>query len=239
MTNVVVDIGNSKIKTAVFNVDALVSRYTASSLEEVKAHYADRQHAWIFSSVAKPEEEIRQVFQGEEVLVLSRNTPLPVEVNYDTPETLGLDRIAAAAGAQYFYPDQDVLVIDLGTCITYDIIDRAGIFQGGVIAPGLKMRMRAMSHFTHRLPDISQEWRDIVLQDIGKSTRQCMVNGTYTALIHEMNGFIEVFTKEYGNLTVMMTGGDAVYFESNLKAPIFANFDLVLIGLNRILKYNQ
>lgn len=240
-TNLVVDIGNTKIKSAIFVDDRLKSRYTASTLEEIYGHYKGQDHSWIFSSVRKSEEEIRNVCTQVDLMVLNKDTSLPIGVHYKTPETMGLDRIAAAVGANYLYPHENVLVIDMGTCITYDIVNRQGTFQGGIIAPGLKMRMRAMNYFTERLPDISSDWQNIPLNfgSVGKSTLEGLVKGSYEALLHEINGFIDGFQKEYSKLTVMMTGGDAVHFESNLKAHIFANFDLVLIGLNRILKHNQ
>lgn len=209
-----------------------------SKLEEaLDYHGGGTENRWIFSSVKDRKEQIAAIFQDVDLLVLDRSTPVPLVLDYDTPETLGMDRLAAAVGAYHLYPNETILVIDAGSCITYDIVE-AGAYKGGVIAPGLKMRMRAMNHFTSRLPDISIEWQDIPLRSPGKSTKECMVNGAYIGMVHEIDGYVEQYMKEYPGLAVILTGGDAIHFESKLKAPIFANLNLVLIGLNRILNHN-
>lgn len=239
MSNVAVDIGNSRIKSALFEGLEKKSSFSCDRPEDLINHYGASNHQWIFGSVQGNNANVRSIFNGEQALYLSHTTPLPISLNYDTPETLGVDRIAAAVGAAIHHPDQNVLVIDCGTCITYDFIDNTGVYQGGAIAPGLKMRTKAMSQFTRQLPDISEEMSQIMLKNLGKSTRECLLAGSLSAIVHEMNGFIDHFLKEYGDLVVMMTGGDTNYFESKLKAPIFADFDLVLTGLNRILIKNQ
>lgn len=236
--NVVVDIGNTKIKSAFFDSGIISSRFETRSLVEVLDHYGPG-HQWIFGSVRESDEEVARLFEDEQHMILTRETPLPLVINYDTPETLGTDRIAAAVGGNTLHPGKDVLIIDAGTCITYDLVTGDGVFQGGVIAPGLRMRMKAMGQYTRRLPDISEDWSQIMLKNLGKSTRECLLAGSFGALQHEMNGFIDQFKKEYPELVVILTGGDANYFESKVKAPIFADFDLVLIGLNRILNHNQ
>lgn len=237
-SNVVVDIGNSKIKTAIFEGERLVSRFAADHLEEVFQHYNKASYRWIFSSVGDDPSAHSRISALKDHLILSRDTPLPISLDYQTPETLGVDRIAASVGAFHLYK-KSCLVIDAGTCITYDLVDKTGVYRGGAIAPGLKMRMKAMSHFTKRLPDVSAEWEEIPLKTQGKTTRECLVTGAFDGVVHEMDGFIEAFLKEYEDLAVILTGGDANYFESKLKAPIFADFDLVLTGLNTILNYNK
>tara|TARA_B100001250_G_scaffold379394_1_gene370036 strand:- start:322 stop:1041 length:720 start_codon:yes stop_codon:yes gene_type:complete len=239
MSNVAVDIGNTRIKSALFEGEKLISTAIHENLEALHSSYAKSTHHWVFGSVRHYDEQIRKIFYNEKYLMLTRQTSLPIAVNYDTPETLGVDRLASAVGAFTSFPDKNILIIDAGTCITYDVIDQSGVFQGGVIAPGLKMRMKAMSHFTDALPDISSEFSEIMLKNLGKSTRECLLAGSLSATIHEMNGFIDHFLKEYEDLVVMMTGGDTIHFESKLKAHIFADFDLVLTGLNRILIKNQ
>ena len=239
MPNVAVDIGNTRIKSALFEGMVKKSSYSCDHLEDLIGHYGVGKHQWIFGSVKGNASDVQSLFKEEEALYLTHDTLLPITINYDTPETLGVDRLAAAVGANGQYPDSNVLVIDCGTCITYDLVDGDGVYQGGAIAPGLKMRTKAMSHFTRQLPDISEEMSQIMLKNLGKSTRECLLAGSLSAIIHEMNGFIDHFLKEYGDLVVMMTGGDTNHFESKLKAPIFADFDLVLTGLNRILIKNQ
>jgi len=237
-SNVVVDVGNSKIKTAVFEGDSIVQKFEAENLQQVKSHYSSVDHRFIFSSVRKDQGQIEQLFGEYDWILLNYNTPLPIQLKYKTPETLGVDRIAAVVGAYSKYKGQS-LVIDAGTCITYDLVNDQGEYLGGVIAPGLKMRMQAMGQFTQALPDISDEWQNIEIALPGKSTKECLVNGAFTAMICEINGFINQFTADYGQMNVILTGGDAPYFESKLKAHIFADFDLVLTGLNRILNYNK
>ena len=233
-----VDIGNSKIKTAIFEGERMVSRFVANHLEEVFQHYGSTSYRWIFSSVGDDPTAYSQIRSVADHLILTKDTPLPIVLDYQSPETLGVDRIAASVGAFHLYK-KGCLVIDAGTCITYDLVDSKGVYRGGAIAPGLRMRMKAMSHFTKRLPDVSSEWEEIALKTQGKTTRECLVTGAFGGVVHEMEGFIEAFLKEYEDLAVILTGGDANYFESKLKAPIFANFDLVLTGLNTILNYNK
>lgn len=235
--NVVVDIGNSIIKVAIFLDDKISLRTTLADLREVRASIGNQYERWIFSSVGDDNEQIRSILTAENFIILSHHTPLPITLDYHTPETLGRDRIAAVVAAHHQFGGQ-ALVIDAGSCITYDLIDK-GVYRGGVIAPGLKMRMRAMAHFTRQLPDISEEWEKIPHHLLGKSTRECLLKGSLDAASHEMQGFIDQYVKEYPDLRVILTGGDANYFESRLKAPIFADFDLVLSGLNRILNHNK
>ncbi|HCX24459.1 MAG: pantothenate kinase [Flammeovirgaceae bacterium] len=239
MPNVAVDIGNTRIKSALFEEEELISTATHTNLEELIAHYSANTHHWVFGSVKHYDEQIKKIFYKEKYLQLTHKTPLPIGVNYDTPETLGVDRLASAVGAYIKFPNRNRLIIDAGTCITYDLVDSEGYFQGGVIAPGLQMRMKAMAHYTDALPDISSNFSEIMLKNLGKSTHQCLLAGSLSAASHEMNGFIDHFLKEYDDLAVIMTGGDTIHFESKLKAPIFADFDLVLTGLNRILIKNQ
>lgn len=236
--NIVVDIGNSRIKSGEFEQDKLIEVKNWANLAQLKSAYTSSKGSnWIFSIVGEHREEIAGQFPGYPILTYQ--TPLPVSLDYKTPETLGMDRVAAAVGARELHPGRNILVIDAGSCITYDIMDAKGVFQGGVIAPGLQMRMKAMHHFTRQLPDISPEWESLPQNLLGKSTRECLLNGAYLAAIYEIESFIAAYKKEFDNLVVMLTGGDTPYFESKLKAPIFANFELVLIGLNRILRHNN
>lgn len=238
--NIVIDVGNSSIKTGKFINDQLVACKVFQDLNDVVRHFeGSGNYDWIIASVGRKYDEIKRITNHLQPVFLTQNTALPISLHYDTPETLGVDRIAVAAAANMQHPNKNVLVIDAGTCITYDIVDKHACFQGGVIAPGLSMRMRAMHQFTSKLPDISEEWQQLTLRSTGKSTRESMLNGSFSAIIHEMQGFIDQFVKEYGQLIVLITGGDAGFFESNLKPHIFADSNLVLTGLNRILNYNK
>lgn len=236
--NIAVDIGNSFIKSAKFVDDELTDKQVWNDLTELKGHYADAEYRWIFSSVNNKDEEIQQLFATVDYLILTPQTPIPLQVDYATPQTLGMDRLAAAVGAAHLYPEKPVLIIDAGSCIKYDLVN-AGVFLGGTIAPGLKMRMKAMHYYTKRLPDISDEWQKLTINSPGKSTKECLVNGAFVGMLHEISGFIKQYLKEYEDLAVILSGGDAIHFESKIKPPIFANLNLVLIGLNRILNHNK
>jgi type III pantothenate kinase len=190
----------------------------------------------MYSSVNRSVDEFRDALQIEvPVLNLSGTTQVPLAKDYDTPETLGADRVAAAVGANWLVPESDLVVIDMGTCITYDLVDKQGIFRGGLISPGMKMRFNALHTFTRRLPLVEPK-SDPVL--IGKSTLQAIQSGVINGMIAEIDGIIERYRHEKPTLRVVTCGGDAPFFESKLKHPIFAVPELVLIGLNRILLYN-
>jgi type III pantothenate kinase len=168
-------------------------------------------------------------------LQLDHQTPLPIKNAYGTPETLGKDRLAAIVGARQLYPGENCLVIDAGTCITYDLLRADGVYLGGNISPGLAMRFKAMHAFTARLPLVEQgEIKD----PIGQSTETAMRNGGQLGTVLEIEGFIRLFSDQFGSLRVIFTGGDADFFAKVLKIEIFVNPDLVLRGLNKILTYN-
>jgi type III pantothenate kinase len=235
--NVVVDSGNTFSKVGWFRGEKLI-RYTKGlGFEElVQAIRADVPQNVFFSSVGMQPQEFKDALDlPVNVWNLSPETRLPIFKNYDTPETLGADRIAASVGANFLYPNEDVVVVDMGTCITYDLIDRTATFQGGLISPGVRMRFNAMHSFTKRLPLVDPEKEPVL---IGKSTRQAMQSGVMNGVLAEMEGIIEKYRHKSPDLRVVLCGGDVAFFESSLKPPIFVVPELVLIGLNRILTYN-
>lgn len=235
--NIAVDIGNSRIKSGEFIGETLEQVEYWDSL--IQLHQSKKVHApsWSFCSVRGNSHEIEQVFGQEKLFILDHRTPLPIRMEYKTPETLGMDRVAALVGAQSLFPQKNLLVIDVGTCNTYDILSDQGVFIGGVIAPGFKMRMKAMNHFTKGLPDISEEWETIENGALGQTTIECIKSGSFDATIMEIEGFIDHFNKELDDLTILLTGGDAPFFESKIKGTIFARSNLVLRGLNRIMHF--
>jgi type III pantothenate kinase len=160
---------------------------------------------------------------------------MPVVSLYKTPETLGLDRLAAAIGAHGLFPDEDLLVIDAGTAITFDLIERNGTFAGGNISPGLRIRFRALHEFTKKLPliEASDDF-----QVIGQSTEEAIRAGVINGMVFEIDGTIDLIRKKIPEIRPVLTGGDAHFFERRLKNPIFVKFEVTLIGLNRILEYN-
>jgi type III pantothenate kinase len=195
----------------------------------------------IFSSVANVPAEVDSFLKDNfYCLHLSTATPLPFNIQYKTPHTLGKDRIAAAAGADYLYPGENCLVIDAGTCITMDILDHSGVFRGGNISPGVEMRLKAMHHFTARLPLVKHLRENQVLFEnaLGDSTENAIRNGGELGALLELEGFIRLMDGRYKDLKVLLTGGDADFFVKNMKTKIFAHPNLVLIGLNQILLHN-
>ena len=147
-----------------------------------------------------------------------------------------MDRVAAAVGAYELFSGQNTLVIDMGTCITMDLVTAEGDFIGGVISPGLRMRMKSMHDFTDNLPDISDTWEDLDLKTIGTTTSECLLAGSMGGVVNEIEGFCQKLVKDFTSINVILTGGDAHYFESRLKAHIFAGSKIVLTGLYRIWK---
>ena len=238
--NVCVDIGNTKIKSGIFIKDKFVK--LISSLDsliiflnkELKKKKEVRINC-IVSTVRKhiPKEllEIKKKFGN--FVILSDKSKLPITIDYKTPKTLGRDRIAAAVGAKKLFPKDNCIVIDAGTCITYDLIDKNSVFKGGNISPGIHMRIEAMHKFTHNLPLV-----DLIVnkEPLGKSTDEALQNGAVRGTFLEISAFIQLILDKYGYSKVLFTGGDAKYFVNYFKTTIFANQNLVLIGLNEILK---
>ncbi len=237
MRNMVIDAGNTRFKIGLYDGDINLSYFLGINLAQVNEYIAKYQPDNILYSSVESSLEIflKQVSTTANILNLNYNTPIPISYNYRTPQTLGMDRLAAAVGGFTLYPNRDLLIIDLGTCITYDLIDQHGVFQGGIISPGLSMRFRAMHEFTSRLPLLSPINSPPL---IGKSTKQSIESGAVNGTLAEIEGIIEQYRNISETICVLICGGDATFFESFLKQPIFAVPELVLIGLNRILTYN-
>lgn len=243
MRNLCIDIGNTLIKWAVFEQPTIVhkqgavQRLSTTKLKKwIKKYQIENV---ILSSVRRGNKRWRRWLKrrfAERFLFLTPPTPLPLQLCYATPLTLGRDRIASAVGARALFPNQNLLVIDAGTCITCNFTDAQGNYHGGSIAPGLSMRLQALQHFTARLPLVTPlaEWTEF----IGNSTENSIRAGVQWGIIHEVDGFIDQYRQKVGDLQVLLTGGSATYFETRLKNKIFVAPDLVRIGLNQILNYN-
>ncbi|HEX2396371.1 MAG TPA: type III pantothenate kinase [Bacteroidales bacterium] len=238
--NLVVDIGNSQVKLAWFEQGRLIE-----SIRTEEGHWDDvitlikgkSSENAIISSVSQNDDGIYSALKEMKVsvLLLDHKTPLPLEITYNTPETLGHDRIAAAAGARYVCPFCNVLIIDMGTAITIDFISSEGKFMGGNISPGLQTRFRSLNEFTARLPLVT---KDSAFPAFGTDTRSAIAAGVQQGIIFELNGYISDFSKQYPACEFIITGGDAGFFVSKLNRSVFAIPDLVLKGLNYILDYN-
>jgi len=164
---------------------------------------------------------------------LTEKTKIPIRNGYKTPRTLGKDRLAAVIGAYYMFPKKPCLVIDAGTCITYDFLSKAGTYLGGGISPGMMLRFKAMNDYTAALPLASFSKK---AKYIGKNTKESLQSGAQWGFLLEIEGFINKYREQYPGLQVILTGGDSEYLSKNLKTKIFVNPNLVLDGLNKILK---
>ncbi|MDH6312266.1 type III pantothenate kinase [Parabacteroides sp. PFB2-10] len=169
------------------------------------------------------------------LLQLTPETMLPIRIGYDTPNTLGNDRLAAAVGAYTLQPGRTVLVIDAGTAITYELVEASGLYVGGNISPGMATRFKALHHYTKKLPLVSEQ-EEIPL--IASNTTAAIQAGVVNGLVYEIDGYIDALQAKYADLFVFLTGGHSFYLQRRLKNRIFADINLVLTGLNRILEYN-
>ncbi len=236
----ILDFGNTYQKLAVFRQQDIIhfQSYEGIRLGEIQQEMKSYPHIQqtIMSSVIEVPREIIDFFiiSGFFIL-LDHTTPLPIALDYDTPETLGKDRIASAVAAIDMFPDKNLLVIDAGTCITYDLITADKTFRGGSINPGIDMRYRALHTLTGKLPLESS--RDEVSLT-GRSTRESIMSGVLNATCIEMYGIIKEYKNTFPDLQVVLTGGDMNYFDKKLKSNIFAVANLVLKGLNIILEFN-
>lgn len=240
--NAAVDVGNTFAKIGWFEGETLIHKASKIPIETLEEHLrANPTLSAILSSTSQDTTNYADLLRrtGTIVFQLTPTLPLPIEKNYDTPTTLGADRVAAAVGAKVLFPNDHCLVIDMGTCVTYDWVSAAGVFEGGIISPGFRMRFQAMNAFTKRLPLIEINLADFQVPNlVGKSTHTAMESGAFNGLLAEIQGFIERYRSERGECQVLLCGGDAPLFENSLKNRIFAAPNVVLTGLNRILQYN-
>lgn len=242
MTNLIVDEGNTAVKIALFaagkcTLFSTFSKEDLTSIFATKVSLKGVQRAIVASVVAGAEQRwdfLKALIP--EVLIASNTMLLPFKNLYATPHTLGVDRIALVAGAQQHFPNTDVLVIDAGTCITFDFINRQGEYLGGAIAPGIAMRLKAMHHFTSQLPLIEEQDFDTE-QFIGNSTQSCMLSGVYHNTVCEIEGVIAAYLEKYPALQVVLTGGQQFYLHERIKYQIFASSLVLLEGLNALLEY--
>ena len=238
--NLVIDIGNTRTKIFVFEGDQLVTDYSFHKLSATNLLKLLSRHkikASILSTVVKRNVSAETLLKKQGAFIsLDYKTELPLKNRYKTRETLGNDRIANACGAMKIFPSKNILVIDAGTCVKYDVINSRKEYLGGAISPGLTMRYRSLHEYTAMLPLI-QPAEKVTL--IGGSTRESLVSGVQQGMLNEMEGYIRLMKKKYNALKVILTGGDAPRFAHLLNFPIFAAPKLTATGLNEILQYHQ
>ena len=235
----IIDLGNTRAKVAV---------YIGHELQEVK--YFDEPdptqllkpylksndlRACIISSVSMPTTPFREILADVQLVEFNPSTPLPITNRYMSPSTLGADRLAVVVAAHGLYPGKDALIIDAGTAITYDFINKHGEYQGGGITAGVHMRFKALNAFTSRLPLVETRFPDFL---IGRNSEESILTGVMNGIRAEMDGIVQEYKLLYPDIITLFTGGDMFYFEKNMKNNIFAIPNLVLTGLNLILEYN-
>lgn len=242
--NLILDAGNTCVKLFIFNDKDIKNKFIFNYpdfLENVKNIFQDYKFNNVLLSgienLKKYLPSFNYNFFDANVIKFSNSTPIPIANNYATPKTLGCDRLAAAAGAATIFPNQNAFIIDAGTCITFDYLKEGKTFLGGIISPGLQMRAKAMNVFTSTLPEIKIS--DVEnLSKIPRSTIEALQNGVVQGVINEINGYIDNLSNVFSSAKIILTGGDTVFLAKRLKNTIFAEPNLVAIGLNEILTYN-
>ncbi|RYU86926.1 type III pantothenate kinase [Mucilaginibacter terrigena] len=247
MLNLVIDIGNTFTKVAVFNNDGLikVEQYQQPTRADIDGFLNDHKIDRVIISSVKTEKQPWQALLENKFAVVYFNSGITAGINnhYKTPQTLGADRLAAVIGANYLYPGVNNLVISGGTCITYDFIDAGANYFGGSISPGLNMRYKAVNHYTAALPLIEADKNFTAAY--GDDTASAILSGVQNGIKYELEGFINNYTNTAKGYNIILSGGDSIFFDTLLKNSIFAPYIkiepyLVLKGLNAaIQKHND
>ncbi len=236
----IIDIGNTVAKLVAFEGDepleeVKTSNETLEGLQMFVSKYSFQRG--IVGSVRDLSAQVRQSLASLPfpVLEFTPDTPIPIHNRYRTPRSLGADRLAAAIGGTVLKPGKDLLIIDAGTCITYEVVDARGNYWGGNIAPGMQMRLHALHEYTARLPLVSPDGE---VPGIGYDTETAIRSGILRGMKYEIEGYIRSMIAKFPHLLVFLTGGDGINFDNTIKNIIFADKYIVPRGLNKILDYN-
>ena len=234
------DFGNTRQKAALFADGEIENLFTLR--EDVVAHLQElvqqyRPQYSILSSVIHHQKELETFLaQHTKFHLLSSTSRLPFTIPVGKPETVGADRLAIAAAAVHLFPQQNVLVIALGSCVTYNFINQQAQLIGGAISPGMHMRFKAMHEYTAKLPLARGDWN---VPLIGYDTLTNLQSGVVWGMAKEMDGFIDEYRLRFSNFNAVLTGGDGPIFEAHLKNKIFADPDLIFKGLYAISNHNN
>ena len=238
--NLVIDIGNTYFKSAVFNDnDALRFQHDKNEnfesfvLKIFKSYPKIKKT--IVSNVSKINHELFFKNQKMDFLNVSAELNLPFENLYETPKTLGSDRIALISSAVFEYPSRNSLIIDAGTCLTMDIINNKNQYCGGMISPGISLRYQSLNKMTANLPLVNKSEK---YSFPSNNTIGCIHTGVVGGIVHEIKGFIDEVKGNNKKINIILTGGDANFLSKPLKIPIFADPIFILRGLNKILALN-
>ena len=243
--NLTIDQGNSRTKVALFDDNGRIVKnfiyksFAASDIEKLFSLYPITDS--IISSVVNIEPAVVNALhrRSKHFVLFDHDTPIPIRNGYNSPETLGQDRLAAAVGASFLCPKQNILIIDAGSAITYDFVSDAGEYVGGNIAPGIKMRLTMLHRMTKKLPLVEVEENEL-LPLFGKTTRDAIAAGVIRGIVYEVKGYIRSLNAQLQQLTVLLTGGNAPFIANNSRNTSFLlEKNLVLIGLNQILEFNK
>jgi type III pantothenate kinase len=237
--NLVIDIGNTRVKSALFKKNELFELKIYNSVSELlfdMSFIKQAQYAIIGSVV----DDLDLFYNGLQsiipTIIFTHQTQIPIKNQYQSATTLGSDRIAASIGAFTIHPHKDVLVVDAGTCIKYNFTNQHDEYKGGAISPGIKMRLKALHEFTSKLPfvDLDTDFQEL----IGENTQNSILSGVLNGSIAEIDGIISQYKQQFPHMICLLTGGDSEFLAKRLKNSIFTHQNLVLKGLNDILNYN-
>jgi len=241
--DLILDIGNTLAKIAVYSTGGVMLHRSSVAVSELSAKLDLLEEAYpeiewcMLSTVAKVgAKDLKHLEERYKLLQLTSDLPVPFINKYGSQQTLGVDRIALVSGAFQEHPGINVLVVDAGTCVTYDFIDAAGAYHGGAISPGLTMRYKAMHTFTEKLP-LLERIKEAPL--IGGNTQDSMHSGVLLGIAYEVDGYINAYRESFPDLITVLTGGDAQFLRDTIKNDIFVNTNLLLDGLLNILNYNK
>jgi len=241
--NLILDFGNTKIKAAVFEQDKLVEKNILDYLDWKKEIQKILQNYLyiknlVVSSVSKVEKnDFDFINQSKTSLFfIDKTIKFPFNNLYSTPHTLGIDRLILVTGASIQFPYKNKLIIDAGTCITYDFLDNQNNYFGGAISPGLNMRYQALNNYTAKLPLLNLEMPESI---IGNSTNQSIHSGVVNGVLFEIDGVINSYSEKYENFIIILTGGDTEFLSKRLKNTIFANSNFLLESLNQSFQFNK
>lgn len=242
--NLCIDQGNSRTKVALFRDNGkmlktfMYKSFGSADVERLFALYPLSDS--IISSVTNIEPSVVNALHrlSRRFVLFDHNTPVPIGNTYDTPHTLGQDRLAAAVGANLLCPNENLLIIDAGSAITYDFVSADNVYCGGNIAPGIKMRLTSLRQMTKKLPQVEIEENQL-LPLFGRNTHDAIAAGVVRGIVFEVKGYMRTLSERVEHCRIFVTGGNAPYIVNNLQHEVVCEKSLVLIGLNRILEFNK
>ena len=238
--NLVLDVGNSLLKIALFEKSELIQKFKFSenykrNIEDLMLNYKVTHS--IISNVGRIDDSIINILkESTNLLLVSNQLKIPFKNLYKSKNTLGQDRLALVSAAAFNFPNENVLIVDVGSCITYDFKNNNNEYLGGGISPGISMRFKSLNIFTSNLPLIDF---DSIYQLIGNNTKNSITSGVVNGTISEINGIIQQYREEFKNIRIILTGGDSNFLLKRIKNTIFADRNFLLIGLNKLLEDNS